>query len=37
MSAKDFFHNTVFDGIGRSPQTKGLTEEILAKLLADES
>lgn len=28
---------SVFDRIGRNAQTKGLTEEILAELLADES
>jgi hypothetical protein len=28
---------TVFDRIGRNAQTKGLTEEILEQLLADES
>ncbi len=28
---------TVFDQIGKEAQDKGLTEEILARLLADES
>lgn len=28
---------TVFDRIGKNAQSKGLTEEILAELLADES
>ena len=28
---------TVFDRIGRNAQSKGLTEEILEELLADES
>ncbi|QXE23460.1 hypothetical protein B6N60_02150 [Richelia sinica FACHB-800] len=28
---------TVFDRVGKNAQAKGLTEEILAELLADES